>query len=71
LIPVVPFVARGRVRRTVDVDASCRRNIALGVGLLALDEGEPAEYFNLEEVRRGGRWLVDYWGPPGIAPPSA
>ena len=70
LIPVVPFVARGRLRTNFGVDASCRRNIALGVGLRALDEGEPPALFNLEEVRRGDRWLVDYWGPPGIRPPS-
>jgi len=71
LIPIVPFVAHGRVRATFGVDASCRSNIALGVGLRALDQAKPAEFFNLEEVRRGGRWLVDYWAPPGILPPSA
>src|SRR5262245_2067669 len=69
LIPVVPFVVHGRVQITFTLDISCGHRTAFDVGLRAVDAGEEAEVFSLEEVRRSGRWLVDSWGPPGIPPP--
>jgi hypothetical protein len=68
-IPVVPFVARGQVRLTIRVDVQCRHSMVFNVGLHAVDAGGEPELFRLDEVRRGGRWLVDYWGPPGIPAP--
>jgi hypothetical protein len=71
-IPVVPFVAQGRVRVTISAQASCRQTIVFDVVLRAVDavDGGKVEQYRLDELRRRGRWLVDYWGPPAIpAPP--
>jgi hypothetical protein len=40
------------------------------VVLFAVDEGGEPELFRLDEVRDSDRWLIDYWGPPGIPAPS-
>jgi len=69
-IPVVPFIARSRIRVGLRVDTQCRHRVVFSVVLFAVDEGGEPELFRLDEVRRGSRWLVDYWGPPGVPAPS-
>jgi hypothetical protein len=72
-IPVVPFPTHALRTLSMDVfprdDAAGRRTSL--VVLAAEDLGQAA--FEVTIVRRGGRWLVDYWAPAGMfgAPASS
>lgn len=72
-IPVVPFPTHALRTLSMDVfprDLAAGRRTSLVV-LAADDLGQAA--FEVTIVRRGGRWLVDYWAPAGMlgAPASS